>query len=64
MLTEAGQISLEYADSIFRSSEELTDLLQNRAKRSRFLRVGAASNLSRNFQITFLRPLISREDVV
>jgi LysR family transcriptional regulator, transcriptional activator of nhaA len=63
MLTEAGQISLEYADSIFRRSEELTDLLQNRAKRS-FLRVGAASNLSRNFQIIFLRPIIYREDVV
>ncbi len=64
VLTEAGRIALEYADSIFRNGEELTDLLQNRAKRSRsFLRVGAASNLSRNFQLTFLRPLISREDV-
>ncbi len=64
LLTEAGQIALEYADSIFRSGEELTDLLQNSAKRSRsFLRVGAASNLSRNFQLTFLRPLITREDV-
>ena len=64
VLTEAGRIALEYADSIFRSGEELTDLLQNRAKRRRsFLRVGAASNLSRNFQITFLRPLITREDV-
>jgi len=55
VLTEAGQIALEYADSIFRSGEELTDLLQNRAKRSRgFLRVGAASRFSRNFQLTFL----------
>lgn len=64
LLTEAGQIALEYADSIFRSGEELTDLLQNSAKRSRsFLRVGAASNLSRNFQLTFLRPLITRDDV-
>ena len=64
VLTEAGRIALEYADSIFRSGEELTDLLQNRAKRSRsFLRVGAASNLSRNFQLSFLRPLITRDDV-
>jgi LysR family transcriptional activator of nhaA len=63
-LTEAGRIALEYADSIFRSGEELTDLLQNRASRSRsFLRVGAASNLSRNFQMSFLRPLVLREDV-
>jgi LysR family transcriptional activator of nhaA len=64
VLTEARRIALEYADSIFRSGEELTDLLQNRAKRSRgFLRVGAASNLSRNFQLSFLRPLIKRDDV-
>lgn len=63
-LTEAGQIALEYADSIFRSGEELADLLQNRAKRSRgFLRVGSASNLSRNFQMSFLRPIVSRDDV-
>ncbi len=64
VLTEAGRIALEYADSIFRSGEELTDLLQNRAGRSRgFLRVGAASNLSRNFQLSFLQPLIKRDDV-
>lgn len=64
VLTEAGRIALEYADTIFRSGEELADLLQNRAARSRrFLRVGAASNLSRNFQLSFLRPLIPRDDV-
>lgn len=64
VITEAGRIALEYAELIFRSGEELTDLLQNRAKRSReFLRVGATSNLSRNFQLNFLRPLITRNDV-
>ena len=64
MLTEAGRIALEYADSIIRSGEELTDVLQNRAKRSRgFLRVGATSNLSRNFQLSFVQPLITRDDV-
>ena len=64
VLTEAGQIALEYAHAIFRSGEELSDVLKNRAGRSRgLLRVGAASNLSRNFQLSFLRPLISRDDV-
>jgi LysR family transcriptional regulator, transcriptional activator of nhaA len=64
VLTEAGRIALEYADSIFRSGEELTDLLQNRVARSRrFLRVGAVAHLSRNFQLGFLRPLMGREDV-
>lgn len=63
-LTEAGRIALEYADSIFRSGEELADVLQNRTRRSRsFLRVGATSNLSRNFQLSFVRPLITRQDV-
>ncbi|TLD69701.1 LysR family transcriptional regulator [Phragmitibacter flavus] len=64
VLTEAGRIALEYANSIFRSGEELTDLMQNRAGRSRsFLRVGASSNLSRNFQLNFVRPLITRDHV-
>lgn len=63
-LTEAGRIALEYADSIFRSGEELVDLLRHRTSRSRsLLRVGATSNLSRNFQMSFLRPLTTREDV-
>lgn len=64
VLTEAGRIALEYADTIFRCGEELTGLLQNRTGRSRScLRVGAAANLSRNFQLAFLRPLIGREEV-
>ncbi len=64
VLTEAGRIALEYAHTIFRSGEELTDVLKNRAGRSRgLLRVGAAANLSRNFQLSFLRPLIPRDDV-
>lgn len=63
-LTEAGRIALAYADSIFRSGEELTDLLQNRAVRTRdFLRVGVVATLSRNFQLGFLRPLLTRDDV-
>jgi LysR family transcriptional activator of nhaA len=63
-LTESGRIALEYSESIFRIGEELMDLLQNRAARSRaYLRVGAAATLSRNFQLSFLRPLIAREDV-
>lgn len=64
VLTETGRIALEYANSIFKSGEELVDLLQNQARRSRsYLRVGATSNLSRNFQLAFLRPLVARDDV-
>ena len=64
VLTEAGRIALDYAHAIFRSGEELTNLLKSRAGRSRcLLRVGAVSNLSPNFQLSFLRPLIARDDV-
>ncbi len=64
ILTEAGRITLEYADTIFRAGEELAGVLGDRAARSRdFVRVGAVTTLSRNFQLAFLRPLISREDI-
>lgn len=64
VLTEAGRIALDYAQSIFRSGEELVSVLQNQAAgRIQVLRVGAAATLSRNFQLSLLRPLIGRSDV-
>ncbi|WP_009959045.1 LysR family transcriptional regulator [Verrucomicrobium spinosum] len=64
VLTEAGRIALDYAQSIFRSGEELLDVLRNRdSGRRQVLRVGAVATLSRNFQLTLLRPLIGRSDV-
>ena len=64
LLTEAGRIALDYAESIFRSGEELVGILENQASGQRqILRVGAVATLSRNFQIALLRPLIGRKDV-
>ncbi|MCB1208632.1 MAG: LysR family transcriptional regulator [Verrucomicrobiales bacterium] len=64
VLTEAGRIALDYAQSIFRSGEELVDVLQNQASgRRHVLRIGAVATLSRNFQLALLRPLIGRSDV-
>ncbi|BDC49875.1 LysR family transcriptional regulator [Bryobacterales bacterium F-183] len=64
VLTEAGQMTLQYADSIFRAGEELIDTLKHRSLRSRqILRVGAVATLSRNFQWEFVKPLRSRKDV-
>jgi LysR family transcriptional regulator, transcriptional activator of nhaA len=64
LLTEAGRMALDYAESIFRSGEELVDLMKNSSGgRRKFLRVGAVATLSRNFQLSFLRPLISRTDI-
>lgn len=63
-LTEAGQIALDYADTVFEAGKELMSTLQGRpvAKRQ-VLRVGALTTLSRNFQLRFLRPLVGRADV-
>lgn len=64
VLTEAGQLTLQYADSIFRTGEELIDALQHRSQKARqVLRVGAVSTLSRNFQWEFVKPLRNRRDV-
>lgn len=64
VLTEAGRIALDYAESIFRSGEEMVGVLQNQASKQRqILRVGAVSTLSRNFQLSLVRPLIGRSDV-
>lgn len=64
VLTEAGRIALDYADTVFQAGEELLSTLQGRGGQSRqMLRVGAITTLSRNFQIEFLRPLMARRDV-
>jgi LysR family transcriptional regulator, transcriptional activator of nhaA len=64
VLTEAGRVALEYADTIFRAGDELAALMSGRGARTRqVLRVGAAATLSRNFQIELLRPLVARSDV-
>jgi LysR family transcriptional activator of nhaA len=63
-LTEAGQIALDYADTVFAAGAELMGTLQGRADGSRrVLKIGAQTTLSRNFQLEFLRPLIGRSDV-
>jgi len=64
VLTEAGQIALDYADTVFKAGDELMSTLRGRPLNSRqVLRVGALTTLSRNFQLEFLRPLVGRSDV-
>ena len=62
-LTEAGRIALDLADTIFATGEELLDTLRETARPARALRVGAISTLSRNFQLSFLDPVLGRPDV-
>lgn len=64
VLTEAGQIALDYADTVFSAGEELIGTLDGRPRANRqVLKVGALTTLSRNFQLEFLRPLVARPDV-
>ena len=57
-LTEAGRVALAYADRIFAEGSELEALLLNGRAAASPLRVGAVATLSRNFQRSFVRPLI------
>jgi LysR family transcriptional regulator, transcriptional activator of nhaA len=64
VLTEAGRIALDYADTMFHAGDELLGTLRRQPAVNRpILRVGALTTLSRNFQMEFLRPLLGRADV-
>ena len=62
-LTEAGRIALDHADSIFSVGRELESTLRESRRERQVLRVGAQATLSRNFQLSFIEPLLAREDV-
>ena len=63
-LTEEGRIVLDYANTIFRTGEELLATLQNHSGHYlKTLQVGAVATLSRNFQLGFLREVISDNEV-
>lgn len=60
VLTEAGHVALEFADAIFAKGAELQGTMgMAGAPRQNVLRVGALATLSRNLQMTFLRPALN-----
>jgi LysR family transcriptional activator of nhaA len=64
ILTEAGRITLDFADSIFATGDELLGTLgQLDHLNQRVLRVGALATLSRNFQIQFVAPLLTQDEI-
>lgn len=64
MLTEAGRIALDHAETIFATGESLVGWLKGgKSTQRHVLRVGALATLSRNFQLEFVHPLIVRDDV-
>lgn len=64
VLTEAGRIALDYADEIFATGEALLGRLGRSSLSARsIIRVGALATLSRNFQLSFLRPMLTDPDI-
>lgn len=63
LMTEAGKIALAYAEEIFTAGTELVVTLKQGRSPDQALRIGAVATLSRNFQESFLRPLLGRPDV-
>lgn len=64
VLTESGRIALDYAESIFRTGDELLGVLGNRpSNRRKVLRIGSVATLSRNFQLACLKSFMTRPDV-
>ena len=62
VLSDAGQMALDYAELIFRTGDELLDVIKHQiSQQKQIVRVGAVATLSRNFQMQLLRPLFKRE---
>lgn len=62
-LTEVGRITLDHADTIFATGDDLLNTLGETGLARETLRIGAQATLSRNFQVGFLRPILERDDV-
>lgn len=62
-LTEVGRITLDHADAIFATGEELLGTLRDAGTSRRALRLGAQATFSRNFQLEFLKPVLGRPDI-
>ncbi len=65
VLTEAGRVALDHADSIFGIGDDLMRTLSGLEEgvQREVVRIGAIATLSRNFQIQFVAPLLGRDDV-
>jgi LysR family transcriptional activator of nhaA len=64
VLTDAGTLALNYAETIFGAGRELMAVMQEgQAAGRRSLRIGGVATLSRNFQENFLKPLLVQDDV-
>ncbi len=59
-LTEAGQVALQHAETIFETGRELmTSFRSSNTGEQRVLRLGAVGPLSKNLQFDFIQPLLA-----
>lgn len=59
VLTEAGQVALDYAEDIFKTGDELRAwFADEHTEGRRSIRIGALSPLSKNLQFEIIRPLV------
>jgi LysR family transcriptional activator of nhaA len=64
VLTDAGALALNYAETIFTAGGELLSVMrEGQAAGRRAMRVGSVATLSCNFQGNFLEPLLVQGDV-
>lgn len=63
VLTEAGKIAFAYAEEIFAAGSQLVSTLEHGRHREQVLRIGAVATLSRNFQESFVKPLLEQPNV-
>jgi LysR family transcriptional activator of nhaA len=64
VLSHAGRIALDHADAIFVLGDRLTAAMRTDPESvQQSLRIGALATLSRNFQLSFLAPVLGRDHI-
>ena len=63
ILTEAGRITLDHADTTFAAGRALVGTPKETGRGRQAIRIGALATLSRTFHMEFIRPLLLRNDV-
>ncbi|HEU0198036.1 MAG TPA: LysR family transcriptional regulator [Nevskiaceae bacterium] len=64
LLTATGQRVFAYAENIFGLGEQMLGWLEGRSGGMTRVRVGSVATMSRNFQVNWLRPLLSDRTVL
>ena len=63
VVTEQGKVVFDFANQIFKLGSELKNWTMGNSPVQKTIRIGALIGLSRNFQLEFLKPILSRKDI-